>query len=207
MRGVGGSAWDEVRRAVAAAPYPVDVLPVAPDNVHRCLATLEITTRSWLGAVVAHTGGLLIDHGWLRVLGAGHDALPDILAAAQPASAWLTVGYDVLGGQFAWIPAAPDAAPTVHYYGPDTLDWQDLELGYADWLHAMLTGATTRFYETLRWPGWVEEVAALDLGQGIHAFPPPWSVEGDDLSAVSRRAVPFTELVSLHRDTGNQLGG
>jgi hypothetical protein len=192
---VTGSAWDEVRQAIDAAPYPVTALPVAAGNVDRCLATLEITTRSWLGAVVANSGGLLIDHGWVRVLGSGHGGLPDILVAADPASGWLTVAYDVLGGQFAWIRAEPDAAPTIHYYGPDTLEWQDLEQGYADWLHAMLGGATTQFYSTLRWPGWEGEVAAIGLDQGIHAFPPPFTVEGKDLSTVSRMPMPFTELL------------
>jgi hypothetical protein len=190
------AAWDELRQAIDAAPYPVDVLPASADHVDRCLATLEITTRSWLGAVVANTGGLLIDHGWLRVLGSGHDGLPDVTAGADAATGWLLVAHDVLGGQFAWIRARPDAAPTVHYFAPDELTWQDLGLGYADWLRAMLSGATTRFYESLRWPGWPAEVAAVRLDQGIHAFPPPSTVEGRDLSTVSRRPVPLTELIA-----------
>ncbi|WP_323373404.1 DUF2625 family protein [Plantactinospora alkalitolerans] len=49
----------------------------------------------------------------------------------------------------------------MHYFAPDELDWQDLEQGYADWLHAMLAGSMTRFYDTLRWPGWKAKVAAL----------------------------------------------
>jgi hypothetical protein len=185
------AAWDEIGHAIEAAPYPVDVLPVDADHARRCLATLEVTTRSWLGAVVANSGGLLIDHGWLRVLGSGHGGLPDVLAGADPVSGWLLVAHDILGGQFAWIRAHPDAPPTVHYFGPDDLAWQDLRNGYADWLHAMLSGATTRFYETLRWPGWPAEVAAVPLDHGIHTFPPPSTVEGKDLSRVSRRAVPL----------------
>ncbi|MEU8260313.1 DUF2625 family protein [Micromonospora sp. NPDC048999] len=52
------SAWDEVAAAVAAAPYLVEVLPAEPARAAACLAALEITTRSWLGAVAANTGGL-----------------------------------------------------------------------------------------------------------------------------------------------------
>ncbi len=63
----------------------------------------------------------------------------------------------------------------------------------------MLTGSLTGFYEQLRWPGWVDEVAATRLDQGIHAWPPPWTAEGKDLSTVSRQAISMAELVSFHQ--------
>jgi hypothetical protein len=47
----------------------------------RCEALIvtQVTTRSPMGAVVYETGGLLIDHGWIRVLGSGHPRLPQSL--------------------------------------------------------------------------------------------------------------------------------
>ena len=199
-------AWTEILAAIEAAPYPVRSLPPDAERAERCLAALGITTRSWLGAVVAHTGGICVDHGWLRVLGSGADGLPDITAEADPESRRLVVAYDVLGGQFAWVPAGPGAPPTIHYFGPDDLGWQDLEQGYADWLYAVLAGSLTRFYSTLRWPGWEAEVAAVGLDEGIHTWPPPSTVEGRDLSQASRQAVPMQQLVSFHRDMARQLG-
>ncbi|RAK27527.1 uncharacterized protein DUF2625 [Actinoplanes lutulentus] len=88
-------------------------------------------------------------------------------AQADPALHGLIVAYDVLGGQFAWIPSQPGAAPTVHYFAPDSLEWEDLEQGYADWLYAVLAGSMTRFYDNLRWPGWQGEVGVLPADQGI----------------------------------------
>ncbi|MFI0357185.1 DUF2625 family protein [Actinomadura sp. 9N407] len=203
---MNGSAWDEVLAAVQAAPYPVEMSAPDTERAESCLAELGITTRSWLGAVVAHTGGILVDHGWLRVLGSGGGGLPDIVAQADPASRSLVVGYDALGGQFAWVPTAPGLPPTVHYFGPDDLGWLDLEQGYADWLYAVLAGSLTQFYNTLRWPGWETEVAALGLDEGIHTWPPPSTVEGKDLSKASRKAVPMAELVSFHHEMAQQLG-
>jgi hypothetical protein len=204
--GVERSAWVEVSAAVAAASYPVHVLPADPGRAEACLTALGITTRSWLGAVVANAGGLLVDHGWLRILGSGHDGLPDVAAEADPTVGRVVVGYDVMGGQFAWLPAQPGGKPTVHYFGPDDLDWQDLNQGYADWLHAVLAGSLTRFYDTLRWPGWETEVDALAIDQGISAWPPPWAAEGRDLSTVSRKAIPLAELVSFYQDAARQMG-
>ncbi|MBV1850144.1 DUF2625 family protein [Catellatospora tritici] len=201
------SAWPEVLAAVAAAPYPVEVLGAEPERALRCLAGLEISARSWLGAVTLHSGGLLVDHGWLRVLGGGTDTLPDVLAEADPSHGGLVIAYDVLGGTFLWAPAEPGARPTVHYFAPDALRWEDLEVGYAEWLNAMLSGALTGFYENLRWPGWTDEVAATRPDQGINMFPPLWTKEGKDLSAASRRAIPLPELISYHQHCAEQLGG
>ncbi|MET8267093.1 DUF2625 family protein [Micromonospora arida] len=72
------SAWSEISALVAAAPYPVEVLPADPQRAGACLAALEITSRSWLGAVVANSGGLVIDHGWLRVLGPVSKSVPGL---------------------------------------------------------------------------------------------------------------------------------
>ncbi|WP_143267681.1 DUF2625 family protein [Amycolatopsis alba] len=191
------SAWDEVATAVAAAPYPVTVLAPDSDRAAHCLRELGITTGSWLGAVIGHTGGLLVDHGWLRVLGCGTETMP---------AASLTVAYDVLGGVYDWT-VNPAGRPTIHYFGPDALAWEDLELGYAEWLHAVLAGSLDRFYETLRWPGWQAEVGAVAADRGIHTFPPPWSKEGKDLSTVSRAVVSLAELVSVHQETARQLDG
>ncbi|MEU7902534.1 DUF2625 family protein [Actinoplanes sp. NPDC049118] len=200
------SAWAEISALVAAAPYPVEALPADPERAAACLTALGITTGSWLGAVVARSGGLVIDRGWLRVLGGGHEGLPDVAAAMDADGGRLVVAFDVMGGQFVWLPAESGAAPTVHYFGPEDLEWQDLELGYGDWLHAMLTGAVTRFYEGLRWPGWEAEVAGVALDEGINALPPPWTREGKDLSAVSRRPIRLAELVSVHQEFARQLG-
>src|SRR2546421_174107 len=91
-------AWDEVAAAIAAAPYPVGVLPADAARARACLAALGITARSWLGAIVTNTGGLLVDHGWLRVLGSGHHGLPDVTSEADPAAGRVVVGYDIMGG-------------------------------------------------------------------------------------------------------------
>lgn len=71
----------------------------------------------------------------------------------------------------------------------------------------MLGGATTAFYESLRWPGWESEVAVLRPDQGLSLYPFPFTQEGKDVSACARQAVPFTELIDLHNDLAKQLNG
>ncbi|WP_027346250.1 DUF2625 family protein [Hamadaea tsunoensis] len=191
-------AWPEILAVVAAAPYPVEVVPANPGTGRRCRERLEITTRSWLGSVAAYAGGILVDHGWLRVLGSGAPGWVALATRPDPEIGGITVGYDVLGGRFHWGQSTPDARPTVHYYGPDTLSWQDLELGYADWLRAVLSGALTEFAAPLRWPGWEEEVGVLAPDQGVISYPPPSTREGKNLADATRSPAPLLQIVAFH---------
>src|SRR3954451_4419234 len=77
-----------------------------PDDTRGdCLHALQVMTRSVLGAMAFHTGGLLIDHGWIRLFGAGHGPLPSLAVAnslpAAESPLLMLIGVDVLGGRFA----------------------------------------------------------------------------------------------------------
>src|SRR5262245_7889075 len=101
--------WPIVEDWIAHAARPVEVLPPS-SNADRALVSIQVTTRSPLGTIVHRTGGLLIDGGWLRVLGSGHERLPRILpdwnwqCGVSPADSpppQLLIADDVLGGFFA----------------------------------------------------------------------------------------------------------
>lgn len=66
---VDGPAWLALGEELGAGAVPVEVLPADPALAHASLLQLQVTARSYLGAVVLHSGGLLLDDGWLRVLG------------------------------------------------------------------------------------------------------------------------------------------
>ena len=69
LTGAGDPAWGQVTGMIAQSPVPVEVLP--PDRA-QCGASsrqLQVTVRSALGAVALNTGGMLVDHRWVRVYG------------------------------------------------------------------------------------------------------------------------------------------
>src|SRR5438067_3056212 len=94
-------AWPALEAELRSNPQ-VTILPVAAAAARDCLFRLQVSARSRLGALALHTGGLLVDDGWLRVLGGGdHAGLPSLAQAnglpgdgRPPAS--LVVGHDVL---------------------------------------------------------------------------------------------------------------
>ncbi|MFC8509534.1 DUF2625 domain-containing protein [Streptomyces sp. NPDC057411] len=220
-------AWPELREVIDAAPMSVEVLPADGGLGEVSLLQLQVTARSYLGAVVLHCGGLLVDGGWLRVLGspvagsvhgvpslARANRFPGAFDPAWRADPGLVVAQDVLGGVFVLNGAdpaghgRPGAPGEMAYFAPDALGWEPLGAGHSTWLTWLLSGGLDEFYENLRWPGWEEEVGALNGDQGLTLYPPLWSAEArQDLSATSRRAVPMAELLGVARDSVRQLNG
>ncbi|MEU0561335.1 DUF2625 family protein [Dactylosporangium sp. NPDC006015] len=202
-------AWPALEAELLANPQ-ITILPAAAGAGRDCLYRLQVSARSRLGALALHTGGLLVDDGWLRVLGGGDEAgLPSLAQAnglpgdgRPPAS--LLVGHDVLGGRFevnGVDPAAlgrPGNAGEVCYFGPDTLTWEPLGAGHGAWLSWIAEGGTAQFYASLRWTDWQAETRALPLSHGITVYPFLWSREAhEDLAATTRGPAPIVELFSL----------
>lgn len=214
---VDDPAWPVLRKEFAGTSVPLEVLPGDAERGRACLLQLQVSARSFLGALVLHSGGLLLDQGWLRVYGGGGDrGLPGLAEVNRfPAGfdpAWqpldgLVIGHDALGGVFALNghdPAAagrPGAPGQVVYFAPDSLTWEPLDIGYATWVTWLLSGRLDQFYGGLRWPGWQTESARLGSGQGIAVYPFLWSEEARaDLAATTRRPVPLRELLGVGAD-------
>lgn len=202
-------------REIATASVPVEVLPVESARAQQALFRLQVTARSVLGALVLNTGGLVVDHGWLRILGGGSMGLADVAqtnrigepGSENPAPGALIVAIDVLGGQFATNGGALPGDPgEVCFFGSDTLRWEPIGRGHSAFVTWVLHGGLADFYGDLRWTGWADETTTLSPDQGLSVYPPLWSAEGrSDIAAASRRACPLTELTTLHFDTAAHL--
>jgi hypothetical protein len=199
-------ALPTIREWVAASPLDVTILPASPEAGRRALEALQVTTRSPLGAVAFHLGGLLVDHGWLRVLGAGCEQLTRALDlwntvdASRRCEDGLLIADDVLGGFFAWF----REPQTVHYLAPDSLQWENSGLGYSEWLSWCLTERLEQYYAPFRWPGWALEVEALPASSALLVSPPLFA-KGEAIERRQRNPVPVHELWHLAQECGRQL--
>ena len=194
-----------VRKWIRAARNPVEELKVERAAGERALLALQVTSRSPMGAIALETGGLLVDHGWIRVLGGGHERLPRsihewnrlVRGSTQRLPGTVLVADDVLGGFFA-INGGGLKGPLGHvfYYSPQSLAWEDSAPSYSEWLVGIMTGDLDAFYEGLRWPGWRREVEPLTGDRGISVYPFQFA-SGENISKRSRRPVPIQELWTL----------
>lgn len=200
-------AWPLVQEWVADATNPVDVLPPSPD-AGTVLKSIQVTLRAPLGAIAYHTGGILVDDGWIRILGSGHPRLPRTLldwnlgrsiTAFGERPEFFLIADDVIGGFFAINGGAFGSGPNhVFYHAPDTLRWESLEQGYSDFLAFCFLGDLEKYYEPYRWPEWRDEVARIGGGASLSVWPPLWTKEGKDIQRSDRRAIPVEEVYGLN---------
>lgn len=216
MRALSGlisedDAWAQVETWLAAATNEVEVLPAEESARSAALFEVQVTTRSTMGAVVYHSGGLLVDHGWIRILGSSHPGLPRSLSGwnrrvapygkTTPDGFYL-VADDVVGGFFALDGGGLGSGDgRVYYFAPDTISWESLDRGYSDFLYWCLAGNLGAYYETFRWPGWQADVRELAGDRAFSFYPPPFSREFTERTP-DRRAVPVDELYRLYVDDG-----
>lgn len=198
-----------LRQLIAECPHAVEVLACDRRAGEDALLALQVTTRSPLGAIAYETGGLLIDGGWLRVLGAGCERMRrsihgwNRLGAQHRCDLGLLVADDAVGGFFAWM----SDTRTIAYLAPETLEWEDLELGYQGWLELMLADRLAAFYEDLRWCGWREEVATLAPNEALSFVPLLVFRESKPLERCSRAPIPIEEMWVFSQDMAEQLRG
>jgi hypothetical protein len=200
-------AIEMIQQLVADAEVPCELLPPSPER-EKTLLYLQVTTHSTLGALAYDTGGLLIDNGWLRLLGSGHPKLQRTLHewnSTRTDGAFYLLGDDAAGGFFAINGGAfGDDLGSMYYWAPDTLEWESLDLGYTDFVATFLTNRIEAFYESLRWSTWREDLQTLSSDRCFAFFPFLWTKEGS-VENSHRSTVPVSEMWDAKVDIVRQL--
>ena len=215
-------AWGTIQAWMAAAARPVEILPVEQGEGEQTLVALQVPTHTTLGTVAYRTGGILLDHGWIRILGAGHPRIGGGLRywneslggdpLDPPVEKALIVAYDALGGLFAlnggkW-PGDPGLA---HYFTPDTRKWEPMGLGYSEFVEWAMSERLDMFYEGLRWSGWEDEIGRVGPDQAISVYP-PIGFHGEDGAKIpiaerDRRPIPAREVWTFSNELASRLAG
>jgi hypothetical protein len=194
-----------VRQWLAEARRPYELLSPS-DARGDVLVELQVTTRSPTGAIAYETGGVLIDHGWLRILGAGNPKLSRNLAEwNRGRSGHLLVADDVAGGFFAINGGSlGDDAGAMYYWAPDTLRWEALNMGYAAFIRWAVSDKLSAFYQNLRWNNWESDVGAAGGDQCFTFYPFLWAKEGS-VESSSRKLVSVFEQYALNVELESKL--
>jgi hypothetical protein len=161
-------------------------------------------------ATMYNHGGILIDHGWIRVIGAGSKKLvrniPEwnkgkSFARYGEEPAFLLIAEDVIGGFFALNRGGISDKDynKVFYFGPNSLVWQPMRLDYSQFIYFCFSSRMNEFYEDFRWKGWEEEVKALPTTSIISSYPLLWTLEGRELKK-NRKPVPVQFLWEQYQE-------
>lgn len=76
--------WPVAQEWAKNATNPVELLSADRARGEETLPALQVTSRSPMGAISLACGGILVDRGWLRILGSGHERITGDLASCAP---------------------------------------------------------------------------------------------------------------------------
>lgn len=203
-----GAGLARVKALLAQAARPVELLSCEQAAGEKTLVALQQMTHEVFGALAHGSGGLLVDHGWLRLLGAGCERLPrglldwnQVGQGGGRIPGALLVADDAVGGFFALNQGGLLGDPgDICWLSPQSLEWESLNIGYEGFLEWALSAALTGFYAEWRWPGWEEQVQAMPLTHAV-AFEPPAAVQGAAFTERTRVEQAVEALFLSHSDT------
>jgi hypothetical protein len=208
--------WDLVKEWIGKAKNKVEVLAVDSMQSKDALFKIQVTTRSPMGAIIYATGGILVDHGWIRILGSGCPRLQRSLPEWNKGKSFkqfgehppfLLIADDAIGGFFFLNGGGMGNDPgKVYYCSPDNLEYEPMGLSYTEFLMFCFNNDLDKYYKGLRWKGWQKEVADISGDQVFNFYPYLWTKEGKDIEKDSRKAVPIEEQYTLTMSMRAQLG-
>ncbi|MCF6405461.1 DUF2625 domain-containing protein [Chitinophaga filiformis] len=208
--------WILVAEWIKSAKNKVEILPVDTTTARDALHKTQVTTRSPMGAIIYMTGGLLIDDGWIRILGSGSSKinrrLPDWNKGKSfkefgESPPFLLIADDAIGGFYLLNGGGLGTdLGKVYYFSPDNLEYEPLGLTYTEFLHFCFDNDLDKFYEGSRWTNWRNEVSNLNGEEVFNFFPPLWAEEGKDVNKNSRKIISIEEQYHLNLDMRRQLG-
>ena len=144
---VAAPAWDEIEGLFASATVGYTVVPADLAVRTQAILDLQVTAGSFLGGIPWNCGAILVDHNWIRLLGAGAGSLPAAHLAMFRDDATnrdfegVLVAVDVLGGRFVIHGRGLDMPQgEIVYFAVDTLDWTPMGVGHGDLVRLFLTG-------------------------------------------------------------------
>jgi len=209
------SGWPIVKEWIEKAKNKVEILPCERQRAEKALINTQVTTRSLMGAIVYETGGLLIDNGWIRILGSGSDrmkrTLPDwnkgktFSEFGDPAP-YLLVADDTIGGFYAINGGfLGDDMGNLYYFAPDMLKWVPMEIGYSQFLLFCFETDMDDFYAGMRWNGWQKDVNALHPDYAFSFYPFLWTEQGADINNIHKEVIPVEEVYKFNMESANTI--
>ena len=143
-------------------------------------------------------------NGYLKILGNdsenGFSYCNELFSKCYNSNRCL-IAYDILGGLFT---INIEKLNSIEYFAPDTLEWEDLEIDYKEFLYWVMTNQLDTFYQELIVPDLLTLDLSLEKNEVVLTYPFIWSMEYTPSGAV-RKIVPFKELLEMNADFYRQL--
>ena len=203
------SGWELIEQWKSTATNKIEFLPRDSQRADSSLFQMQLTTSSPIAAMVYGCGGVLVDNGWIRILGSGcnqiNRSLPEWNNGKSnflkgDGSSFLLVADDALGGFFAVNTGGINEYDIgkVFYFGPNNLKWVTTGLGYNEFIVFCFSGDLEKFYKGFRWKSWQNDVGKLSTNEVISCYPLLWTDAGVGLES-NRKVVPVQKQWEMYQ--------
>ncbi|MDY4079599.1 MAG: DUF2625 family protein [Clostridium sp.] len=196
--------WNETKCILKSSIKNVKIL--SPNTCNNTLNNLNIDENSILGQVIINTGGIFIEN-YIRLFGSGDEKNSyniykyNLELKKYFDNDMIIIGDDVFGGIF----SLNKEKNTILYFAPDTLEWEDLEITYKDFIKYASSEKIDEFYKSYKWSTFQEDIKEIKFNEGILIYPFLWSNECN-IEKAKKDIVPFSELLQINMEFREKFG-
>lgn len=190
-----------------AAKNRIQILENDSLRSNEALFNTQVSTLSPMGAIVFHTGGILIDNGWIRIYGSGSEKLNRNLPNWNKGKTfqnfgdkpgYLIIADDAVGGFFLLNGGdLGNDLGKIYYLSPDNNEYEQLDLTYTEFINFCFSGNIDVLYRDLRWKNWEDDFKKLSANEAFIFYPYLWTKEGRDINKVEKNKASMEEIYTL----------
>ena len=167
--------WNEIKSILKSSTKNIKILS---SNYNNSLNNLNINENSVLGQVIINTGGIFIEN-YIRLFGSGDEENSyNIYKYNLELKKYfddniIIIGNDIFGGLF----SLNKEKNNILYFAPDTLEWEDLDITYKEFIKFVTSEKIDEFYKSYKWSTFQEDIKKVKFNEGILIYPFLWSNE------------------------------
>lgn len=198
--------WNEIVQMFNVSKSNIIQVPGEKAIGEDVVKLLGLNEKTTLATIIYNVAGIVIGN-CIRILGQGSSELVSIAEINRiedgiptKIKGLLIVATDIFGGMYAMNTEEIDGVVgEIFYFGPDTLEWENLNMKYSQFLYWTVNGNTKEFYESMKWSDWETCAKETSFNQGILIYPFLWSQE-IKIETASKKIVPFEELINVNME-------
>lgn len=203
--------WEELVDIIEKSNKSIELLNGDKNlGIQEC-KRMHIPQNTALFIVVSNSKGIIIDN-WIRILGQSYTDnfsiihFNDCSYIEKYIEGLFIVANDVVGGLFAInINRFSSGKNKVWYFAPDTLEWENLDFSYNEFLAWALQGNTDDFYSCMRWKNWKNDLKKIKYFEVVLIYPFLWAKECN-IETANKNIVAFDEVMQINFDNSEKLG-
>lgn len=189
--------WNEIKNILKSSTKNIKILNSIYNN---SLNNLNIDENSVLGQVIINTGGIFIEN-YIRLFGSGDEENSyniykyNLELKKYFDDNMIIIGNDIFGGLF----SLNREKNNILYFAPDTLEWEDLDITYKEFIKFVTSERIDEFYKSYKWSTFQEDIKKVKFNEGILIYPFLWSNECN-IEKAKKDIVPFSELLQINME-------